>query len=197
MSPTSEREKRNVIDRASVLAGLSVALWERMRGANLRFGGGRVSTGARSKASVAGAERESRRWNCVPKALRELWERDGNETKNPDRDRKDPKASQATHVAQASPPAVSHASPLASAGAACALRLPSRAVAGGTHCATGAAGNSTGSLDDIPSRLRPHGTPPPRNLTEFSKRRRSTPLLCVRSSSSRTSNHARRFGPTA
>ena len=46
-------------------------------------------------------------------------------------------------------------------------------------------------------RLRPHGTPPPRNLTEFSKRRRSTPLLCVRSSSSRTSNHARRFGPTA
>ena len=194
MSPTSEREKRNVIDRASVLAGLSVALLERMRGAKLRFGG---EHGARSKASVAGAERESRRWNGVPKALRELWERDGNETKNPDRDRKDPVESQATHVAQASPPAVSHASPLASADAAWALRLPSRAVAGGTHCATGAAGNSTGSLDDIPSRLRPHGTPPPRNLTEFSKRRRSTPLLCVRSSSSRTSNHARRFGPTA
>ena len=113
MSPTSEREKRNVIDSASVLAGISVALWERMRGAKLRFGGGRVSTAARSKASVAGAERESRRWNGVPKALRELWERDGNETgtrrerdgnetKNPDRDQKDPVESPATHVSQAS-----------------------------------------------------------------------------------------------
>ncbi len=171
MSPTSEREKRNVIDRASVLAGLSVALWERMRGANLRFGGGRVSTGARSKASVAGAERESRRWNGVPKALRELWERDGNETgtrrerdgnetKNPDRDQKDPVESPAPHVAQASPPAVSHAS-----------RLPQRMLRGrsaspaarwqaGRTALRQAGGLRYGSRWEFHGILRRHSVPP-------------------------------------
>ena len=197
MSPTSEREKRNVIDRASVLAGLSVALWERMRGAKLRFGG---EHGARSKASVAGEESESRRWNCVPKALRELWERDGNETGTRRKTRIEIKRipwSRRRPTYRRRPACLS----------GCCVCAPPPQPRGGRRdalrygkpeaCATGAAGNSTGSFDDIPSRLGPHGTPPPRNLTEFSKRRRSTPLLCVRSSSSRTSNHARRFGPTA